>query len=216
MAYSDVLTGSKRRNRRTVTDFGNMSDLNAAAGNAYNEEAGYGSDATQTYLDRAKNFNAADALNNYAQGAWGSVSEGLKKMLADQEGAAVGAGRFNTGYLDQDKGTVIRDVTRDFTNNIAQQSLNAAGLQERNDQGLGQFGQNAAQDANDMLTGQREFVYNQDVQADALKRKRRAGIGGLLGGALGAGVGFFAGGGPAGAAAGWKYGSQAGQAVGGY
>lgn len=146
------------------------------------------------------NYDASAALDRYARGAWGSVSQGLQQTLADTRGKSVGAGRFDSGYLDEDQGTVIRQTANDFSNNLAMQAMNAENLTQ-NVRGRGE----------EQLWGRTEQAMNDQREADARKRQRKRGIFGAIGTALG-GVGGFLVGGPAGAAAGAKVGGTIGGA----
>lgn len=145
-------------------------------------------------------YDASDALNRYAQGAWGSVQEGLKRTLADANGEAVGAGRFDSGYLDEDKGVIIRDTANNFSRNLAQQAMNAENLtQDVRGRGL------------DALWGRTEQVTNDAREAEARRRQKKRGIFGAIGSVLG-GIGGAIVGGPAGAAIGGKIGGSIGGA----
>lgn len=173
------------------------------AGGAYpanygTPEAGFGQIDTQ--INRDLGYDASAALNKYAQGAWGSVNEGLKQTLADTRGRSVGAGRFDSGYLDEDQGMVIRQTANDFSNNLAQQSLNAERLTQ-DVRGRGE----------DALWGRTEQVTNDAREQEARKRQKKRGIFGAIGGLIGGAGGFLLGG-PAGAVAGAKAGSTIGGA----
>lgn len=189
---------------------GLVNQENAAMGDA----TGRGQQALNKYQNFAENFDASKGLNQYAQGAWGSISDALKQNLQAESGAAVGAGRINTGFYDEDRGTIYNRATKQLSDSIAQQSLNAQGQQIGVMQGYGNYGQNEQGTGLDLLTARRQELENNAREQDAQKRKKRSGIGGLIGGALGAGVGFFAGGGVPGAMAGWGLGSAAGSAIG--
>lgn len=149
---------------------------------------------------RAKGFDATQGLNNYARGAWGSISEALGHELNDLGGSAVGAGRFNSGFYDEDRGVLFNNATRQFSNAVAGQSVNAQGQQiDANRDAYSLAGDAYAQEQNDAR------------DAAERKRRRRAGIGEAIGGILGAAGGSFFG--PGGAAAGAKLGSGLGGAV---
>lgn len=167
------------------------------AGYATGPQAMHAYDQT---INHDLNYDASDALNRYAQGAWGSVSEGLKQVLADTRGKSVGAGRFDSGYLDEDQGMVIRQTANDFSNNIAQQAMNAAGLQQ-DVYGRGE----------ENLAGRAEQIVNDEREQAARKRKKKRGIFGAIGSIVGGAGGFLLGG-PAGAAAGAKVGGSIGGA----
>lgn len=171
------------------------------AGGAY----GYGTPAgamgaVDQNINRDLDYDASAALDRYAKGAWGSVQEGLKQTLADTRGQSVGAGRFDSGYLDEDQGMVIRQTTDDFSRNLAQQSLNAE-----------QLTQDVRGRGEEALWGRGEQVMNDAREAAERKRKKKSGIFGAIGTVLG-GVGGFLVGGPAGAAAGGKIGGAVGGA----
>lgn len=188
-------TGLRRRQNRQIT-----------------REGAYGEQATDAYLDAATNFDASQALNQYARGAWGSISEALGDQLRDLSGSAVGAGRFDSGFYDEDQGTLVNRATSQFSNAVSQQAMNALAAQQRNTESLGAFGTRRAENELDLTAAQREEEENAFREEQARKRKRRGGIGSAIGGLLGAAGGFFVGG-PGGAAAGAKLGSGLGGAV---
>lgn len=156
--------------------------------------------AVDENIGRDLDYDASAALDKYARGAWGSVQEGLQRTLADTRGRSVGAGRFDSGYLDEDQGQVIRGVGNDLSNNIAMQSMNAENLTQ-DVRGRGE----------EALWGRTEQAMNDQRDADARKRQKKRGIFGAIGSVLG-GVGGFIAGGPAGAAIGGKIGGSIGGA----
>ncbi len=153
-------------------------------------------------IDADLNYDGQAALDRYATGAYASVSEGLKRTLADTRGAAVGAGRFDSGYLDEDQGEVIRQTQSDFTNNLAQQSLNAA-----------QMTNSVRGRGTDLLLGRSEQVQNDAREEAERRRRKRSGIGSAIGTFLGGAAGAALGG-PAGAAIGGRLGGGIGGAWG--
>lgn len=187
-------TGLRKRQNRQIT-----------------REAGYGEQATDAYLDAATNFDASTALNTYARGAWGSISEALGEQLRGLSGAAVGAGRFDSGFYDEDQGTLVNRATGQFSDAIAQQSMNALSAQQRNTEGLGAFGTRRAENELDLTAAQREEEENAFREEQARKRRRRGGIGSAIGAALGAAAGSFIPG--VGTAAGAKLGGGLGGAI---
>lgn len=178
----------------------------------YDEEAGYGRDASRGYLERASNFDASKAVNTYARGAWGSISKALGHELTRLGGNAVGQGRFDSGFYDEDQGVVINNATDQFNDAIAQQSVTAAGMDLRNAEGLASFGSRARENASEMAASQREIEENAWREEQARKRRRRGGIASAIGQTIGGVGGFFLGG-PAGAAAGARIGGGLGQSM---
>lgn len=208
MGYGTAMNSAASRRRRPV-DFNDPNALAAEQGNLYGASGGMADQANATFLQQASSFDPTAAMNQYAKGAFANVSQGLKSMLADDRGRQVGAGRFDSGFADEDAGNIYGRVMSDFTNNLSMQSLNAAGMQQRNTESIGQFGQNQQQMSTDLLMSRREELENNRREEEERKRKKRSGIGGAIGGVLG-GVGGFIAGGPAGAYAGYKIGSGVG------
>jgi hypothetical protein len=173
------------------------------------EERARGAAAGSDYEAWAGNFDASKALNQYATGAFNNVASGLRHILGEQRGAAVGAGRLDTGFFDEDQGEVINRTMADFTNNLSSQAMNAAQLQASVKQGYGAYGERARGEATDLLMSRREEVENAAREDAERKRRNRRGIVGAIGGTLGAAAGGFLGG-PAGAMAGWRAGSAFG------
>lgn len=173
--------------RRTTrpTSYGSVGDATAAL------------DAN---INRDLDYDASAALDRYARGAWGTVSQGLQQTLADTRGRSVGAGRFDSGYLDEDQGMVIRQTADDFGNRLAQQAMNAENLTQ-DVRGRGE----------EALWGRAEQVMNDAREAEERRRKKKSGIFGAIGTVLGGAGGFLLGG-PAGAAAGGKIGGAIGGA----
>ncbi len=158
--------------------------------NLMGEQRDYGARGEGDYLNRAENFNAQDSVNNFAKGAYGSISRALTQNLGNLRDESVGAGRLDTGFYTEDQGKVLSTATGQLSDAIAQGSLQAAGLQQRNDEGLGQFGQNATNNYGDLLTARRGEVEQDYRDAQDRQRKRKGGIGA----ALGTGLGYLAGG----------------------
>lgn len=222
MAYADAMAaaGGQMRRRRMQTslvapaapyvNFNDRGSLAGAEGAAQGTAAGYGNAANASYYNNLENFDASSAIKDYATGAWGSISEGLNQTLDRLKGESVGAGRFDSGFFDQDQGQVVNTATGQLANSVAQQAVTAAGMQQRNNEAIGAFGAQQQGIGNDLLVSRREELENNYREEQERKRKRRSGIGGAIGGVLG-GIGGFIAGGPAGAAGGYK----AGTAIGG-
>lgn len=87
-------------------------------------------------LNRAIEFDPSAAVNEYAQGAWGSMQMDLSKYLDELRGGAVGAGRLDTGLYDYDQGQIMNEALSRFTNQLSQTSLGAASLEQQRNQAL--------------------------------------------------------------------------------
>lgn len=110
--------------------------------------------AENYFLDKATSFDPTAALETYGQAAYGDFQKGLKRNLADLGSSAVGAGRFDTGFYDEDQGRLITDMTDQYQRDLASHAMEAAGLEERNTEAVGQFGQNTRNTYLDLLTGE--------------------------------------------------------------
>lgn len=213
MAWNDVIARMKQRRLDEIansgqaqpTDYSTVSGVQRAGDEQIARQSAYGERATQDYLGAAENFDASKALNKYATGAWGSISTALGNQLDDLSGQAVGAGRFDSGFFDQDKGVVVNRALSQFSNDIAGQSMNAAGLQQRNTESLGSFANDRTTMGNDLLTARSEQVQN-DAREEAERKRRKKG--GLLSG-IGTAIGYGLGG-PVGGMVGGAIGSYAG------
>lgn len=143
--------------------------------------------ANSQYMTANAGFNPEQAFKTYASGAEGDFNTQLSSSLRDLSGKAVGAGRFDSGFYDEDQGQVVRNVAGDFNNKIAQGALTASG--QRLSQ-IGQEGQYALGEQGlygDMLSGQLD---RETAAANAKKQQRSSfwsGLFGVGGAALGAG-----------------------------
>lgn len=211
MAYFDAMQQASNYRRRKPANYGDANALGTEQGQNFDTASGYADTANDAFMNASNNFDASKSVNTYAQGAFGSISDALKKSIASTHGAAVGAGRFDSGFVDQDTNDVYAQATKQLSDSIAQQSVSAAGLQQRNTEALGQFGQNQQNTANDLLASRREELINTQREEEERKRKKKSGIGSAIGGILGAATGFIGGGfNPATAALGYKAGSALG------
>lgn len=188
-----------------VTGYNTVAGVQHAQDQQIDAQRGYGDRATQDYLGAAEGFDASKALNQYAQGAWGSISQALGSQLSDLGDQAVGAGRFDSGFYDEDKGVLATRARAQLSNDLAGQSVNALGMQQRNTEGLANFASDRTGMANDLLTSRAEQVEN-DARAEAERqRKKKSGLFSGIGTAIGYGLG-----GPVGGAVGGAIGSYAG------
>lgn len=180
MPYADVVAEARRR--RTGS-YGAVPAVQGAQDESINDDL---------------NYDASAALDKYARGSFATVSQGLNQQLEKLRGSSVGAGRFDSGYFDQDTGEVARNVYGDFTNNLAQQSMNAENLTQ-NVRGRGE----------DLLLARSEQVQNDSREEAARRRQKRSGIGSAIGSVLGGVGGAFLGG-PWGASVGAQLGGSVG------
>lgn len=147
-----------------------------------------GNTATENYLARALAFDPTQAINTYAQGAWGAAQSGMKDQLADMAGSAAG-GRINTGFFDADRGDVYRRTVSDFGNTMAQTAVQGAQMAMQNNNQMGQFGQEQQNRYTDLLMSRRQEIENAAREEAERKRKKK----GMFTSLLGSGLGMLAG-----------------------
>ena len=81
-----------------------------------------GAGMEQEYDRRALAFDPQESLNRYATGAWDTIQHGVGGMddqLRDLRGSAVGSGRLDTGFFDEDQGAVINRGLQSFGSALA-------------------------------------------------------------------------------------------------
>jgi len=172
---------------------------------------GYGADEAD-YEKRARGFNAGQSVNDYAQGAWSNITDsvgGLKDILTKLKGSAVGAGRLDTGFYDEDQGQVVNRAMESLNADIAQQSVAATGLDLRNQEDLGSWAEGKRNTYLDLLSG----ATDRATADDNARRARRSGFWGAIGTAAGAAAGSIVPG--LGTVAGAKLGNTIGSGLGG-
>lgn len=170
-----------------------LSQLRYLRGQQIASTSAAGSSANAAYLQQLNSFNAQDSLNKYAQGAWGSISEALDKQLKSLKGSSTAAGRFDSGFFDEDTGVVANNATRQLSDAIAGQSMNALNAQQRNTAAIGAYGEREEGIGLDLATSSFEQEANDQRERDARSRKNRSAIWGGIGTALGAAAGGFLG-----------------------
>lgn len=131
-------------------------------------------------MQKAFDYDPTPAVNRYAQGAWGSISNRIGTQLRDLSGRAVGQGRFDSGFYDEDQGDIMLAGMEEFGNTMARTSMDAERMR------LGEMGE-----GREMLMSRREELENVSREEQERKRKKKKGLWGAIGGALGAGAGAF-------------------------
>lgn len=76
----------------------------------------------------ATGFDAGAAVKEYATGAASDFFQNQKLALGNLEAKSVGAGRFRSGLFDKDQGSVITELGRGFTSDLAEKAVSAAGI----------------------------------------------------------------------------------------
>lgn len=140
--------------------------------------------AEDFYLEQATSFDPREALGEYGEAAYGDFRRNLGRDVERLGGAAVGAGRLDTGFYDVDQGELVSDLASRYQQAISGQAMNAANLQQRNIEGVGRYGQGARNTYLDMLAGQMD-------RETAERNAKRDMWGNLIGSGLGAAATYF-------------------------
>lgn len=146
-----------------------------------------GREVEDEYLRRAREFDPSGAVRTAAEGAWASILPQVRDAITGLRGRMVGAGRLRGGYGEMDEDEVWNRATQQLTSEIARNAMSAAGLQLQNIQGIGGYGQAVTNRYLDLLAG----GLDREQMAENARRRRRGGIGSLIGAGLGAAVGSF-------------------------
>jgi hypothetical protein len=150
---------------------------------AMNRENATAQQLQDEYIRRALSFDPTKAVGDTARGAWSSIVGdvgGLKDMLRDLKGQSVGSGRLDTGFFDEDQGAVVNRAVENLNANIAQGSLQATSMAQRNIEDIGSYASQSRARYLDLLTG----GLNQQIAQQEAAAARKAGLwGDIIGGA---------------------------------
>jgi len=146
-----------------------------------------GREAEDEYFRRAREFDPTQAVTTAAEGAWGQILPQVRDTIRELRGRMVGAGRLRGGYGEMDEDEVWNRATQQLTSEIARNAMSAANLALSNIQGIGGYGQAVTNRYLDLLAG----GLDREQMEENARRRRRGGIGALVGTGLGAAVGSF-------------------------
>ncbi len=155
-----------------------------------------GAEAESEYYRRATGFDPQAAAEESAGGIAESLSRQLGRNLEFAQGQAVGGGRLETGFFDEDRGFLFEDFNERLASAVASQALQAQQLNLANIQGIGRFGESISNRFVNLLGGataagvQEQSMEN---QRGGLFGKILGGIGGLVLPGIGSAVGEWAG-----------------------
>jgi len=161
-----------------------------------NRTRGVGREAEGEFYRRSMEFDPQAAAERSAQGIAGSLSMQLNRNLELARGQAVGGGRLETGFFDQDRGVLFEDFNERLANAVASQALQAQQLNLANIQGIGRFGETVSNRFVNLLGGATQAgVQEQSAenQRGGLFGKILGGLGGLVLPGIGSAVGEWAG-----------------------
>lgn len=166
---------------------------------SFREMLGEEQDAAGQARKRQAAYDPYEAANRSAQAQYQTFDRDLREGVEDLRGSQVGRGRLNTGFGFEDEDRLYRGAYEDLNRAIAERSMQAAGLDLRNIEGM----QRARELAPEMAAG----GIDQEMQREDIEREKKGGLIGGVGGLIG-GVGGFMLGGPMGAAVGSSIGGN--------
>lgn len=177
-------TGRARQDPRLAQQ---QAILDAAQGSA----AGYADQAGGAAISQMLSFDPTDAIRTYADAQWSGAQEGLKRQLGDLAGSAAGSGRLDTGFYDQDRGEVIRNVMGDYSRGVASTALDATRMRMSNTNQLAGMGMEYAGMSADLASGamdRRQAEITAAAEEKAAGRARKRGMWGKAAGVVGGAV----------------------------
>jgi hypothetical protein len=133
-------------------------------------------------------FDPSAALQKYGAAAAGDFNKQLGRSVSDLKGSAVGAGRLNTGFYDQDTGRLTEDLAGQYQRDLAQQSVTASGQKLSALNSSTGYAEEEQNRYLDMLSGQED----RDTAAANAKRASQSAVWGAVGDIAGAGIGLLA------------------------
>lgn len=122
-------------------------------------------------------FDPRAAFKEYSAGAMSDFSRNLALSLRDLKGSAVGAGRLDTAFFDEDQGQVVSDLGSRYLADVNQHALQTAGMRQGQIQYEGNRGTQRTQNYQDALAATLD-------RETAERNARRATRQGLIGGAV--------------------------------
>jgi len=191
MPWGDMIRKARAARPPTATEQyeGGMRDM-------FGEEQ----DAAGVARDRQQSYDPYAAAATAAQAQYATFDRDLREGIEDFRGSQVGTGRLRTGFGYEDQDRLYRGAIEDMNNEIGSRSMQAAGLDLQNIQGM----QMARPLAGELGAGGLDY----EMAKKDYESKKKGGLFGGIGGLLGGAVGFIAGGGPLGAAAGSEIGGN--------
>jgi hypothetical protein len=154
--------------------------LGALAGEE--ERAGGVMDA---YEERALGYDPYASAERAGMATGRRMFDDFGRDLADLRGSLVGAGRLRGGYGQEDEGRLYDRFEDRLAGTTAERSMQAAGLELGNIQGLGSYGQNAQHRYLSLLSGQAD----RELMERNARRDRRSGLFGAVAGVAGTALG---------------------------
>jgi len=187
----------KQARARAPTTFrGAKSDLTRQALGATKRAGAMGQAAESEFFRRSTEFDPQAAAEESAGGIAESLSRQLGRNLEFAQGQAVGGGRLDTGFFDEDRGYLFEDFNERLASAVASQALQAQQLNLANIQGIGRFGESVSNRFVNLLGGSLDRAQaeeNAAKQGGGLFGKILGGIGGLVLPGVGSAVGEWVG-----------------------
>jgi hypothetical protein len=163
---------------------------------ALQRDQGRGYAAEDEYYDRAREFDPQASVNRAAEGAMATIQRPMQRNLKQFRESQVAQGRFTTGNRFVEEDEIVARMHESVGNEIARNSLQATGMELRNNEGIGGYGERTSGRYLDLLSGQMDRETMEEEAAKQRKASRWGALAKLAGGVAGTVFG------PVGAAAG--------------
>ena len=153
-----------------------------------------GAAAESEFFKRAMAFDPRAAAGETSRAIGSRLvndpTQGLGRQLDVLRGESAGRFRSDTGFFLEDRERIFSDFNQRLSDAIAANSLQAEGLNLRNIQGIGSFGQNVQNRFTNLLGGSLDRgQQQQNAQGGSLFGRLLGGAAGLVGGSVLPGIG---------------------------
>lgn len=159
---------------------------------AMNRDRTRGTEAEDEYLTRARSYDPRGSLREAVGSLYDQFEQGVGRRISGLRGrlARSGGGRLASGYGELDESEAVYDMGQDLNRQVSGLALQTEGLNLRNQEGLGQYGQNTTNRYTEMLSGNLD---REQAERNA-KRQQKAALWGSIASLAGKGIGAFFGG----------------------
>lgn len=146
----------------------------------------YSADASSRALEdeamgRLRDFDATTAATTASRAAYEDIYDDLAKNIERLRADQVGMGRLRTGFATEDEDELLEDANRALANAIARNALSATSMNLSASNALANYGTAARSRYLDLLAG----GLDRAQMEENARKKRRGGIGALVGAGLG-------------------------------
>lgn len=140
-----------------------------------------GREVEDEYVQRARDFDATGAARTAGSAIFDEVQEGLDRNVRTLRGAQVGRGRINSGFDFEDEDELVGDTYKNLARTLAQNAITTTGMNLRNMEGLGGYGERTTGRGLDIVASERDADIDEEEMRRRDEERRRSGLFGAIG-----------------------------------